>query len=579
MKVESNAQPFVKVSIFLLYDYLLVLCNVIVRLYCALTMIISDCDETFNYWEPLNLLFRGFGKETWEYSPDYAIRSYFYLVPYYLATSPLRDFAKLTGKKLPPYYYFYFIRIVCLCGFTSFTEITLFKSVRENISTESARWFLLISSISAGMAHASSALLPSSFAMNWVTLGTAFALSTFKNSNSNSSRSNIYAICSFLISGLVGWPFTLALGVAIGMYTLWSKRRNLAFVIFACLSFLLALVAAMIVVDSFYYKKGLSFIPINIVLYNVFATEGEGPEIFGVEPFSYYVRNLLLNFNLLFVAAYSATLHMVCSKSERLRNLVCIVIPLWIWTIVFGMQPHKEERFLYPVYPLISLAAGWMYDASFNFAGKYSRGALSSKLFKAIFSSLIVLVLGLRILNLIENYSAPLAISRSIQSISTSFDEQKIVNLCIGREWYHFPTSMFLPDNFRLRFVKSSFDGLLPGDFPEEIAIDLSTSNVPQNMNSKNLFEADKLIELDKCDLIIDNSTPSDRSVGDPQIWVEKGILSPDFTIIDCRRMIDLGGHSTGIGRILYIPEWLRHAIDYEIDYMDFCLLRPKANQ
>ena len=35
---------------------------------------ISDCDEVYNYWEPLHLLLYGSGFQTWEYSPIYAIR-------------------------------------------------------------------------------------------------------------------------------------------------------------------------------------------------------------------------------------------------------------------------------------------------------------------------------------------------------------------------------------------------------------------------------------------------------------------------------------------------------------------------
>ncbi|PFX18934.1 Alpha-1,2-mannosyltransferase ALG9 [Stylophora pistillata] len=41
---------------------------------------ISDCDETFNYWEPMHFLMFGSGFQTWEYSPKYAIRSYAYLL-------------------------------------------------------------------------------------------------------------------------------------------------------------------------------------------------------------------------------------------------------------------------------------------------------------------------------------------------------------------------------------------------------------------------------------------------------------------------------------------------------------------
>ena len=62
---------------------------------------ISDCDETFNYWEPLHYLiygnffflsknlnfcqifffkFLGKGFQTWEYDPQYGLRSYFYIL-------------------------------------------------------------------------------------------------------------------------------------------------------------------------------------------------------------------------------------------------------------------------------------------------------------------------------------------------------------------------------------------------------------------------------------------------------------------------------------------------------------------
>ena len=57
------------------------------RLLCARWAPIADCDETFNYWEPLHYLLPASsggatpraGMQTWEYSPDYALRSYTYL--------------------------------------------------------------------------------------------------------------------------------------------------------------------------------------------------------------------------------------------------------------------------------------------------------------------------------------------------------------------------------------------------------------------------------------------------------------------------------------------------------------------
>ncbi|CAM9914877.1 unnamed protein product, partial [Choristocarpus tenellus] len=38
---------------------------VLVRMLSAGTTCIGDCDETFNYWEPLHYLLYGFGFQTW----------------------------------------------------------------------------------------------------------------------------------------------------------------------------------------------------------------------------------------------------------------------------------------------------------------------------------------------------------------------------------------------------------------------------------------------------------------------------------------------------------------------------------
>jgi len=37
------------------------------RLLGAATNIVHDCDEVYNYWEPLHYLLHGFGMQTWEY--------------------------------------------------------------------------------------------------------------------------------------------------------------------------------------------------------------------------------------------------------------------------------------------------------------------------------------------------------------------------------------------------------------------------------------------------------------------------------------------------------------------------------
>ena len=43
---------------------------VLVRLASAAVAIVHDCDEVFNYWEPLHHLVYGGGLRTWEYSSE-----------------------------------------------------------------------------------------------------------------------------------------------------------------------------------------------------------------------------------------------------------------------------------------------------------------------------------------------------------------------------------------------------------------------------------------------------------------------------------------------------------------------------
>jgi alpha-1,2-mannosyltransferase len=63
--------------------YLFFVANLIAALYAP----IQDCDETFNYWEPTHFLSHGYGLQTWEYSPEYAIRSWLYIAIHALVGS------------------------------------------------------------------------------------------------------------------------------------------------------------------------------------------------------------------------------------------------------------------------------------------------------------------------------------------------------------------------------------------------------------------------------------------------------------------------------------------------------------
>ncbi|CAI5477681.1 unnamed protein product [Closterium sp. Yama58-4] len=68
----------------------------------AAVNIIHDCDETFNYWEPLHYLLHESGFQTWEYSSAFALRSYLYLFLHALVALPVTLFFG-NGSGWPPH--------------------------------------------------------------------------------------------------------------------------------------------------------------------------------------------------------------------------------------------------------------------------------------------------------------------------------------------------------------------------------------------------------------------------------------------------------------------------------------------
>ena len=61
---------------------------VIARSLSVMCAPIMDCDETFNYWEPLHYLLFGRGFQTWEYSPVFALRTYAYVAIHAVLGAP-----------------------------------------------------------------------------------------------------------------------------------------------------------------------------------------------------------------------------------------------------------------------------------------------------------------------------------------------------------------------------------------------------------------------------------------------------------------------------------------------------------
>ncbi|XP_014240133.1 alpha-1,2-mannosyltransferase ALG9 isoform X1 [Cimex lectularius] len=473
------------------------------RIVAAIWSHITDCDETFNYWEPSfvflyqgHYLLYGKGLQTWEYSPKYALRSYTYLlfqlVPALIYNAILRPERLLL---------FYFQR--CLLAVAcSVCEVYFYKSICREFGIHVGRMTLIFQLFSAGMYISSTAFLPSSFSMYM----TMLSIGAWYHRK--------YELAVFLtaISSFLSWPFAALIGVPIA-YDMVFMRKEIGKFTKWCLISCFIILLPMIKIDSMYYGKWV-IAPLNIVLYNVFSSHG--PDLYGTEPWYFYLLNGFLNFNFVFLSALLTPIALwTVSKivSVNARNPACLpyslsLLPLYLWLGVFMLQSHKEERFLFPVYPMICLCGALTVDAIqkiyfrlFVRTGQHYLHHTSHIVFPAVF---ITSLLGVtRILALYKGYHAPMDTYMELNKMSAegNLPTLNYFNICVGKEWYRFPTSFFLPnDRWTLQFLKSEFSGQLPKYYSQTDG----TSVIPDYMNNENKEEITRYGNLTSCHFLVD---------------------------------------------------------------------------
>nr|KAF6437898.1 hypothetical protein HJG59_008631 [Molossus molossus] len=541
-------------------------CLLSARLCAALLSNISDCDETFNYWEPTHYLIYGKGFQTWEYSPVYAIRSYAYLL---LHVWPAAFHARIlqTNKILV----FYFLR--CLLAFVScICELYFYKAVCKKFGLHVSRMMLAFLVLSTGMFCSSSAFLPSSFCM-YTTLIAVTGWYMDKTST---------AVLGVAAGAIVGWPFSAALGLPIAFDLLVMKHRWKSFFHWSLVALILFLVPV-VVIDSYYYGK-LVIAPLNIVLYNVFTPHG--PDLYGTEPWHFYLINGFLNFNVVFVLALLVlpltSLMEYLLQRFHVQNLGhpywLTLAPMYIWFIIFFIQPHKEERFLFPVYPLICLCGAVALSAlqkCYHFV--FQRYRLEHYTVTSNWLALGTLFLfGLlsfsRSVALFRGYHGPLDLYPEFYRIATdptihTVPEGRPVNVCVGKEWYRFPSSFLLPDNWQLQFIPSEFRGQLPKPFAEG---PLATRIVPTDMNDQNLEEPSRYIDISKCHYLVDLDTMRETP-REPKYSSSR----EEWTSLTYRPFLD-ASRSSKLLRAFYVP----FLSDWYTVYANYTILKPrKAKQ
>lgn len=604
----------------------------------------------FNYWEPTHFITNGFGLQTWEYSPDYAIRSWFYIFIHSYIITIIKDLIMDNNKLI----FFYGLRL-WFALLSSFSEFTLYETICDTISKSIGNWFLIFMIVSPGMFHASVSYLPSSFAMYMGMLGLSYFIRYISyhvdkeerdNENKNtianeSARTNgqanenendneqeneleieiedntnpnnyaIYGIVSFAIGGLIGWPFALAIALPFLLYTVYTKfpyPKQLAYIILGSGAIIGLLLGIQITIDSTMYKKFV-IVPLNIILYNVFPKDSTitGPEIFGIEPWYYYFQNLIINFNLISILSYFSILLPIINLSSFLKftkfnssQLFLILSPLFLWSLIFIPQPHKEERFFYVIYPSLCLNASLTIVFIESLLSKFL-----PKFIKNLAIYLIVAIIQLlslsRIIALCYYYGGAMEIYQFINENLSKENDGGLKydnngqswnieggNICLGREWYRYSSSYFIPDNMRLKFIKSGFDGLLPGEFSEELAqediiidndnqtllqkylsfLDIpGTYKIPPNMNNKNQFDESKLVPIEECSYIIDQGVKFNEEVGEVNLFGNN-----KYTPIYCTAFIS--GESKGIGRTFFLPKKLDGITGSEVSFVAYCLVK-----
>ncbi|XP_063984376.1 alpha-1,2-mannosyltransferase ALG9 isoform X2 [Diachasmimorpha longicaudata] len=438
-----------------------------VRFCSAIWSYISDCDETFNYWEPSHYLLYEKGQQTWEYSPEYALRSYTYLLIHMVPAMFYRHVLEPN-----PVLVFYFVRCLLSVG-CAFSEVYFYQNVFKEFGVHIARLTYAFLITSSGMFIASAAYLPSSFSI---------------------------------------------VPIALDMLV---RKDWIKFIKWTVLSGLVILVP-MVWIDSMYYGK-LVIAPWNLIVYNVFTSHG--PDLYGTEPISFYFINGFLNFNFVFIGALLAPLALLLIWAvvpARPRHRYCLpywasLAPLYLWMAVMFIQPHKEERFLFPIYPMICLGGAITVDCiqklyffirtkikPLTNVSHYLQGTCHITIGAMVLCGLLGLS---RSFALFKGYYAPMEIMTEANKlgIEHQIPTDMHINFCIGKEWHRFPGSFFFPsNNWQLQYLKSEFKGQLPQPFS---VLPIGTSVIQPNFNDMNKEEPSRYFDIEKCHFIMDIDT------------------------------------------------------------------------
>ena len=280
-----------------------------------------------------------------------------------------------------------------------------------------------------------------------------------------------------------------------------------------------------------------------------------------------------------------------------LMRSVFFISPFYLWLLIFSSQAHKEERFIYPAYPFLGLNAAIALHTVLSYIGSSDPRTFISKVpakvkFVIVSMSVILAIDAgiLRTVGLVSAYRAPLQIYGALQRPGLAKPGETV---CLGKEWHRFPSSYFLPNGMRAKFITSAFDGLLPGEFNEAkvgFGFFAGTWLIPPGMNDKNIADSGKYvsglnyacqeelgtkhiqINIAHCSFLVDSYFPDTNvSAVEPNYILEKGTWEE----LRCTSFLDTSQTSL-LGRILWIPNSSFIPPQMRRRWGRYCLLRRR---
>lgn len=250
---------------------------------------------------------------------------------------------------------------------------------------------------------------------------------------------------------------------------------------------------------------------------------------------------------------------------------------MYLWMLVFFTRPHKEERFLFPIYPLICLSGAVALSSlqkcyHFLFQRYRLEHYTVSSNWLALSAVVVFAVLSLsRSVALFRGYHAPLDLYPEFHRIAKdptlhSVPESRPVSVCVGKEWYRFPSSFLLPHNWQLHFIQSEFKGQLPQLYASG---PLATQIIPANMNDQNLEEPSRYVDLKQCHYLVDLDTDEETPL-EPRYSASK----EEWTIIAYKPFLQ-ASRSSPLFRAFYIP----FISDHHITFRRYAILKPRRQK